>query len=320
MRHLFVLDPLERLHTDSDSSIAFIREAWRRGHEVTTCQLGDLGQRGGTPFAQAAVTSNGGGDRWYATEESQLEDLTAFDAVWMRKDPPFDAAYLHATLLMSRADGPVMVNDPRALRDENEKLFALEFADLCPTTLVSRSIEQLLQFRDELGGEMIVKPLDGAGGDGVFHVTRHDHNARTILETGTAHGTRLLMAQQYVPAVRKGDKRILLIEGEPKGVLLRVPADHEARANMHVGGRAELADLTARDREICARLLPVLRDKGVILAGIDVIGDYLTEINITSPTGFREIERLGGGALERDLLDAVVTRRQSNGRRGAGGA
>ena len=305
MRHLFILDPLDRLHPDTDSSIAFMREAWRRGHDVSTCGIGDLGLRGDTPFARTARTAAGEGGRWCETAPARQEHLDAFDAVWMRKDPPFDSAYLFATLLLSRAERPVMVNDPRTLRDENEKLFALEFADLCPTTLVSRSIEQLLRFRAELGGEMIVKPLDGAGGDGIFHITRDDRNTRSILETGTAHGTRLLMAQEYVPAVRRGDKRILLVDGDPRGALLRVPAEYEARANLHVGGRAELATLTARDRLICSRLGPVLRERGVILAGIDVLGDYLTEINITSPTGFREIERLGGGAIERDLLDAV---------------
>ena len=312
MRHLFILDPLDRLHVESDSSITFMREAWRRGHVVETCLIGDLGQRDGNPFAHAAVTTAGDeADRWYDTERQRRVDLGAFDAVWMRKDPPFDAAYLFATLLMSRAEGPVMVNDPRTLRDENEKLFALEFPELCPTTLVSSSIEQLLAFRDELGGEMIVKPLDGAGGHGIFHVTRGDRNARAIVESGTAHGTRLLMAQQYVPAVRQGDKRIILIEGEPLGALLRVPAEDDARANLHVGGRAAPAELTERDREICARIGPVLREKGVILAGIDVLGDYLTEINITSPTGFREIERLGGKAIERALVDAVAARCRS---------
>ncbi len=308
MRHLFILDPLGRLHTESDSSIAFIREAWRRGHVVETCEIGDLGQRDGSPFVRAAVTTTGDGPSWCAATGARHEELSAFDAVWMRKDPPFDSAYLFATLLMSRASGPVMVNDPQTLRDENEKLFALEFPDLCPATLVTRDIDQLLQFRAEHGGQMVVKPLDGAGGAGVFHVTENDRNTRAILETGTAHGTRLLMAQQYVPEVRQGDKRIILIDGEPAGALLRVPAAHEARANLHVGGRAENSTLTDREREICARLGPVLRDKGVILAGIDVLGDYLTEINITSPTGFREIERLGGGALEGALLDAVEAR------------
>ena len=176
--------------------------------------------------------------------------------------------------------------------------------------MVSRSVEQLLAFRDEMGGEMIVKPLDGNGGRDVFHVTSDDRNARAIVESGTGHGQRLLLAQQYVPAVRQGDKRIILIEGEPAGAVLRVPADDEARANLHIGGRAEPADLTERDRQICARIGPRLRELGVIFAGIDVLGDYLTEINITSPTGLREIEQLSGVAPEAQVLDAVEVRRR----------
>ena len=157
-------------------------------------------------------------------------------------------------------------------------------------------------------GEMIVKPLDGAGGRGIFHIARSDRNARVILETGTAHGRQLIMAQQYVPEVRQGDKRIILIEGEPAGAVLRVPADDDARANFHTGARAVRTQLTDREREICARIGPVLRDRGVIFAGIDVLGDYLTEINVTSPTGLREIEHLDGIALEGAVLDAVATR------------
>ena len=309
MRHLFIIDPLERLHPETDSTILFMREAQRRGHVVETCLIGQLGQRAGVPFAKAAVTRTLDQlPRWYETDAAQHVELDAFDAVWMRKDPPFDIHYLFATLLLSRARRPVMVNDPQALRDENEKLFALEFADLCPTTLVSSSIEQLLQFREELGGQMIVKPLDGAGGKGIFHVTQGDRNARVILETGTNHGTQLLMAQQYVPEVRNGDKRIILIEGEPAGAVLRVPADNDARANFHAGGRAVRTELTVREREICSRVGPVLRDRGVIFAGIDVLGDYLTEINVTSPTGLREIEHLDGVALEGAVLDAVIAR------------
>ena len=312
MRHLFILDPLDRLHVDGDTSVAFIREAWRRGHAVDTCEVADLGQRDGAPFVRATATSAGadvGG--WASVAAARRELLAGYDAVWMRKDPPLDDAYLFATLLMSRAEGPVMVNDPAALRDENEKLFALEFPELCPTTLVSRDVEELLAFRDELGGEMIVKPLDGNGGRGVFHLTPGDRNARAIVEAGTSHGSRLLMAQQYLPAVRQGDKRVILIEGEPAGAVLRVPAADEARANLHVGGSAVHAELTERDREICARIGPRLREKGVIFAGIDVVGDHLTEINITSPTGVREIEQLSGVALEAQVLDAVEARRRS---------
>jgi len=299
------------LHVDADSSIAFIAEAWRRGHSVETCEVGDLGQRDGEPFVAAAVTTPGDEDgAWFSSAPMRPQPLAGYNAVWMRKDPPVDDAYLFATLLLSRADGPVMVNDPAALRDQNEKLFALEFPELCPKTLVSRSVEQLLSFRDELGGEMIVKPLDGNGGRDVFHLTRGDRNARVIIEAGTGHGQGLLLAQQYVPAVREGDKRIILIEGEPAGAVLRVPADDESRANLHVGGRAEHVDLTRRDREICARIGPRLRELGVIFAGIDVIGDFLTEINITSPTGLREIEQLSGAAIEAQVLDAVEARRR----------
>lgn len=310
MRHLFILDPLDGLHVEADSSIAFIREAWRRGHQVETCEVGDLGQRDGDPFARAAVTASG--DRaWCSLDAARDERLDSYDAVWMRKDPPLDDAYLFATLLMSRARGPVMVNDPAALRDQNEKLFALEFPELCPTTLVSRRVDQLLSFREELGGEMIVKPLDGNGGRDVFHLTRGDRNARSLIEAGTRGGRRLLLAQQYVPAVREGDKRIILIEGAPAGAVLRIPAEDEARANLHVGGRAAAAELTPREREICDRIGPRLRELGVIFAGIDVLGDYLTEINITSPTGLREIRELSGVALEVDVMDAVEARRQA---------
>lgn len=309
MRHLFIIDPLDRLHPETDTTMLFMREAQRRGHAVATCLIGELGQLGGAPFAHSAVTRiKDDASPWYETEPAQRVELSDFGAIWMRKDPPFDNNYLMATLLLSRANGPVMVNDPQALRDENEKLFALEFADLCPQTMVSNSIDQLLAFREQLGGEMIVKPLDGAGGKGIFHMVRGDRNARVILETGTENETRLLMAQQYVPEVRNGDKRIILIEGEPAGAVLRVPADDDARANFHTGGRAVRTQLTERELEICARIGPVLRRKGVIFAGIDVLGDYLTEINVTSPTGLREIHHLDGIALEGAVLDAVMAR------------
>ena len=324
MKHLFIIDPLARLQPAADTSIAFMREASRRGHEVHTCHIEQLGQRGDVPYAHATRTrvepespaSSGGA--WYATETTERTPVAGFDAVWMRKDPPFDMNYLYATFLLSAAKGadaagPVMVNDPQALRDENEKLFALEFADLCPQTLVTRDMGELMAFREELGGEMVVKPLDGAGGEGIFHVQKGDRNARAILEVGTRHGRQYLMAQQFVPEVREGDKRIILIDGEPAGAVLRVPAEDDARANFHAGGQARSTRLTARDLEICARVGPRLRATGVIFAGIDVLGDYLTEINVTSPTGIREIKRLDGVALEGDVLDAVERRAAAQG-------
>ena len=173
---------------------------------------------------------------------------------------------------------------------------------------MSKSIQELLAFREELGGEMVVKPLDGAGGSGVFHITREDRNAVTILELGTRGETEYLMAQRYLPEVRTGDKRIIMIEGEPLGSVLRVPTEKEARANFHAGGSAQKTELTEREREICGAVGPVLREMGIIFAGLDVIGDWLTEINITSPTGIREIAELDGVALERDVVDAVERR------------
>lgn len=329
MKHLFVIDPLAVLQPAADTSIAFMREATRRGHEVHTCHVEQLGQRGDLPFAHATQTEieldPPPGDAWYATRGTAWTPLRDFDAVWMRKDPPFDMNYLYATFLLSAVKGsagglaPVMVNDPQALRDQNEKLFALEFADLCPKTLVSRNMRELMEFREELGGEMIVKPLDGAGGEGIFHVQTGDRNARAILEVGTQHGRRFMMAQQYVPEVREGDKRIILIDGEPAGAVLRVPADDDARANFHAGGQAKSTKLTERDLEICGRVGPRLKETGVIFAGIDVLGDYLTEINVTSPTGIREIKRLDGVALEGDVLDAVERRATAQSDTGEGG-
>jgi glutathione synthase len=227
----------------------------------------------------------------------------------MRKDPPFDLRYVYATHLLSLVNKPTLVvNEPQALRDANEKLVTLRFPDLIPETLVSARIEELLEFRHRLGGEMIVKPLGGAGGDGIFHLADRDRNVRAILEMATHKETELLLAQRYLPEVREGDKRVILVEGEPKGALLRVPHETESRANLHVGGKATRTRLTPRELAICAAVGPMLRATGVVFAGIDVIGGWLTEINITSPTGIREIESLDGTKIERDVLDAVEVR------------
>ncbi|HVS13345.1 MAG TPA: glutathione synthase [Thermoanaerobaculia bacterium] len=310
MRHLFVLDPLERLLPDADTSIAFLREAQGRGHRCAACRVETLGLgEGGRPRALAADLTVQDGDDWYRAGAAHPAHLDEFDVVWMRKDPPFDLEYLFATHILSLVDRrTLVVNEPQALRDANEKLFALHFPAVCPETIVSRSIPELLAFRERLGGEMVVKPLDGAGGEGVFHITPGDRNTKAILELSTAHGRRYLMAQRFIPEVREGDKRIILVEDEPVGAVLRVPPEGEARANFHVGGRAARTELTARDREICAAVGPTLRERGILFAGLDVIGGWLTEVNVTSPTGIREIRQLGGADIERLVLDAVEAR------------
>jgi glutathione synthase len=313
VRHLFIVDPLPALRPLADTSVAFMREVARRGQGVFCCEVGDLRlEPGGTPAARWVELALSEHDDWYAKRGEGESGLAAFDVVWMRKDPPYDLDYFFTTHLLSFVAPPTLVvNDPRGLREVTEKLFVLRYPELTPRSLVSRNIDELLAFREALGGEMILKPLDGCGGEGVFHLGPSDRNVRTILELGTAHGRRYQIAQAYVPEVRDGDKRIILVEGEPRGVVLRVPLAWETRSNFHVGGTPASARLTARDREICARIGPDLRELGIVFAGIDVIGDWLTEINVTSPTGIQEINRLDGTRLEAEVLDAVERRWQA---------
>jgi len=227
----------------------------------------------------------------------------------MRKDPPFDLQYFHSTLLLSHAPPSVLiVNAASALREANEKLYALRFPELCPETIVTGSVQKLVDFRDRVGGRIVVKPIHDAGGRGVFRITAGDENADAILDAATAQETRRVVGQRYLPQVRDGDKRIILVEGRPVGAVLRVPQPGELRANLHVGGSPVRTSLSDRDLEICGRIGPVLSGLGVVFAGIDVIGDYLTEINITSPTGIREIHRIDGVRLETNILDAVERR------------
>jgi len=310
MRHLFIADPLPLLSVAADTTIAFMREAARRGHEIHTAEVQDLTvAEGGRVFAGARATKVGEGEAWFELGAPSRLACQDFDVVWMRKDPPVDLAFVRVCQLLCLIRPPTLVvNDPRGLLELDEKLFALRFPDLVPESFVSRHIAELLAFREHLGGEMIVKPIGGCGGAGVFRLGPGDPNVRAVLELATQQGTQLQMAQRYVPEVREGDKRIIVLEGEPIGAVLRVPRADESRANFHVGGTAARAPLTDRDREICARLRPELERHGVLFAGIDVIGRYLTEINVTSPTGVREINRLEGSVLEARVLDAVERR------------
>lgn len=316
MRVLFIVDPVEKLALAGDTSYALMLESQRRGHEVWTCQLDHLGLEHDDPVADAqptrVVEAARAADAFTLDERTPIP-LEAFDLVMMRKDPPVDVAYLHATWILEQARGKtLLVNDPRGLRELNEHLAVLRFPELTPPTLVTRSTRRLTTFLKEQGGAIVVKPVDGFGGLGIFVVREGDPNTSSIFETATGAGTRWTLAQRYLPEAVAGDKRILLVGGEPVGAVLRVPAANEARGNLHVGGRAVRTDLDDDDRQIVRALAPVLAAHGLVLVGIDVIGGRLTEINITSPTGVRHIEALeqrNVAAAVMDGLEARVPRR-----------
>jgi glutathione synthase len=310
LRMAFVMDPLERILVDKDTTFVFMLEAQARGHELYFVGIEDLFVDGVRPAVRCRRVEVRRAERHYSLFEERVEPLDWFPVVFMRKDPPFDLAYYFATLLLSLVDASrtFVLNDPRGLRNANEKLYALNFPDLIPETMVSRDADRLRAFMDTLGGEMIIKPLDYAGGAGVFHLRRGDRNLNALLEVATSHGTRLLMAQRYLPAARAGDKRLIVLDGEPLGATLRVPREDETRANIHVGATCERAPVTARDREICRAIAPRLRADGLHFVGLDVIGDLVTEINVTSPTGVQEINALDGVRLESQVIDFVERR------------
>ena len=307
MRVLFIVDPLERLSLAGDTSYALMLEAAARGWDVWTCQIDHLGLVGDDAVADAVPTivmPATTPTEAFQTEARQPRRLADFDTVMMRKDPPVDVSYLHATWILDHARGKtLLVNDPRGLRELNEHLAVLMFPKLTPPTIVTRSSERLRQFQKEQGGAIVVKPVDGYGGLGIFVVRDGDPNASSIIETSTGAGTRWTLAQRFLPEASEGDKRIVLADGEPIGAVLRVPAEAEARGNLHVGGRAVKTTIDERDREIIATLAPFLRSHGQVFVGLDVIGGMLTEINITSPTGIRHIARLEDRNVAAPVLD-----------------
>ncbi len=310
LRILYVMDPLARVLIDKDTTFAFMLEGQRRGHEQYCCGVEDLSVVRTVPEARTRHAQVQRADPHHTLHEERTAPLTWFDVVFMRKDPPFDMAFFFATQVLSLVDGSktLVVNDPRGLREANEKLYALRFPALIPESLVSADMTELKEFMGALGGEMIVKPLDGCGGAGVFHVHRTDRNLYAILEASTANGTRLVMAQRYLPAARQGDKRLIVLNGEPLGAILRIPRDDETRGNIHVGGQVVQAEVDARDREICALLKPRLETDGLYFVGLDIIGGFVTEVNVTSPTGVQEIDRLDGTNLSARVFDFVEQR------------
>jgi glutathione synthase len=303
----FVMDPVEAEPMEASTTIAFMREAQARGHTVLYVDPADLEVDGGHVRAIAtAVRLALGTDRPIHREGSRLYDFDReVDVAFQRKDPPVDRDFIVATQILDVCRHTIVLNRPSSVIAFNEKLLALQFADLMPATRVTRRIPELRSFMEEQGGEMIVKPLEGKGGEGIFHVHSNDRNLSSILEQSTRFGRRAVMAQRYLPAIREGDKRILLLEGEPIGAVLRVPADAEHRANLHVGGEARRAALDDADRRIVSAIGPFLQREGLFFVGIDVIGGLLTEINVTSPTGVQEINLLEQTNLEAQVMDRV---------------
>jgi glutathione synthase len=303
----FVMDPVEAEPMDASTTIVLMREAQARGHRVLYVDPADLGVDAGRVRAEAVPIEFGvGTDATIRRGKARIYDFDhEIDVAFQRKDPPVDRDFIVATQILNICDHTIVLNRPASVIAFNEKLLAVEFADLMPATRVTRRIAELRDFMAQQGGQMIIKPLDGKGGEGIFHLTEGDRNLSSILEQSTAFATRAVMAQQYLPAIRAGDKRILLLEGEPIGAVLRVPAEAESRANLHVGGKAVRAPLDDDDRLIISRISHFLKDNGLFFVGIDVIGGKLTEINVTSPTGVQEINALDQTQLEKLILDAV---------------
>jgi glutathione synthase len=303
------MDPIETINIDADSTFVLALEAQRRGHRLYHYLPRQMSLKDGRLTARARrLELRREHGRHFTLGAPETLDLAAMAVILMRQDPPFDMAYITATHLLEHVRHQVLVvNDPVSVRNAPEKLFATHFPGLMPPTLITSDRDEVVAFRRE-HGEIILKPLFGNGGAGVFRLSPADENLNALLELFTQLYREPIIVQRYLPEIRQGDKRIILVDGEPMGGVLRVPPPGEARANLHVGGKAMKTTLTARERDICAAIGPTLKEQGLIFVGIDVIGDYLTEINVTSPTGIQEINRLDGATLERPVWDAIEDR------------
>ncbi len=306
MKIAFQMDPIGDVDINADSSFRLAEEAQARGHELFFYSPDQLAYQEGriTARGQDMTVQRVAGDPAVLGEMREV-DLGDFDVIWLRQDPPFDMHYITSTHLLDRLKGrALVVNDPFWVRNFPEKLLVLDFFDLTPPTTVARDLDTIKAFKAK-HGDIILKPLYGNGGAGVFRLEAHDRNLTSLHELFTGFSREPLIVQKFLPDVSNGDKRVILVDGEPVGAINRVPAAGETRSNMHVGGRPEKIVLSDRDREICDRIGPLLREKGQVFVGIDVIGDYLTEINVTSPTGIQELERFDGINVAEKIWQAI---------------
>jgi len=301
------MDPLHRIQFEGDSTVKLIQEAKRRGFLVYSCTPDDLYVANGMGRAKASLVSVSK-DRLIAEESIDI-GFDQVSVIWMRKDPPFNMDYVFATYILDLAPrGTLVLNRPDSIRNANEKMFALKWSELGPNTLITRSIQQARDWAEELPDKVVIKPWDGNGGRGVLVTHHRDSNFRSMLELLTENEEQHIVVQQYLPEISKGDKRIILIDGEAVGWMARIPSETDHRGNMHVGATVESFDLSDRDRHICKSIGPTLREMGLLFVGIDIIGDCLTEINVTSPTGICEINPMMGLSIEKMITDAALVR------------
>jgi glutathione synthase len=316
MRFVYVMDPLETMHPEKDTTFAMMRAAQARGHENLHCLPHQLSIEASRVYAstrKATVHQDAPFARYGRHAEVALDEV---DAILIRKDPPFDQAYLYATLMLNHARSKTfIVNDPRGLREANEKLYALHFPEWTPKTYVTADKSRVRAFVDSLGGTAVIKPLDGCGGRGVMLLTSGDLNTPSIIDMLSDEGRRLVMVQEFLPAVREGDKRVILLDGRVLGAIVRIPRSDDLRANIHVGGRVESCGLTPREQELVASVAPRLRSDGLYFVGLDLIGERLTEVNVTSPTGIQEMGKLTGTQPEEQFIEWLEAKSQAFRRR-----
>lgn len=326
MKFVFIIDPIQRLDPGHDTSVALMEAAQLMGHEVWITQAGSLSVVGGRAWAMMQAVRlvpvellDGrwiAQDVWFELGDRALRPLEEMDAVFMRTDPPVDVPYLYATHILDYVDPrkTLVVNRPNGLRLANEKLYALQFTDVVPETIVTAEKQQIREFVDKHGAA-VLKPLGGKGGEGILLIEKGDRNFNSLVELSTQRGAVPIMVQVFLPAAKDGDKRVILLDGEPIGAVNRIPSGGDFRGNMAVGGRVAAEVVTERDRTIAQVLAPTLQKDGLYFVGIDVIGGYLTEVNVTSPTGIREIDRLSGMKLGHQVMEWVVQRCQPLDRR-----